>query len=141
MKYLLAVLALSSMIGCASQPSTYEDNSTPDKRDIKATGQAATEAARSNSSRNGNIQTTTHTPIKVSHIDTYDMQNGRYVVYGPNGKRDHRAELRLLRDRQNSRNGRGHYGEYTSNQMSREFDHRMKRKIDKEVQRFMDKIF
>jgi hypothetical protein len=141
MKYLLAIFALSSMIGCASQPSTYEDKSTPDQRDIKATGQAATEAARSNSSRNGNIQTTTHTPIKVSHIDNYDMQNGRYVVYGPDGKRDHRAELRLLRDRQNSRNGRGNYGEYTSNVAGREFDHRMKRKIDKEIERFMDKIF
>ena len=139
MKYLIAILALSSMIGCASQPSTYEDKSTPEQRDIKATGQAATEAARSNTSRNGNIQT--GVPIKLSHIDQYDIQTGRYVVIGPNGKRDHRAELRMMQTNMHNRNGRQGVGTYTRNQMSREWDHRIKRKIDDEIQRFMDKVF
>ena len=139
MKYLFAVLALSTCVGCASQPSTYEDRSTPEQRDIKATGQAATEAARSNTSRNGNIQT--GVPIKLSHIDQYDIQNGRYVVIGPDGKRDHRAELRMMQQNMHNRNGRQGIGTYTQNRMSREWDHRIKRKIDDEIDRFMEKIF
>ena len=127
MKYLVAILALSSMIGCASQPSTYEDKSTPDQRDIKATGQAATEAARSNKSNNADI--------KVQGTTT-----GDFVVYR-NGKRDHRAELRLMQQSMHNRNGRLSVGEYAGNRISREFDHRIKRKIDAEVDRVMDKIF
>ena len=141
MKYLVAILALSSMIGCASQPSTYEDRSTPEQRDIKATGQAATEAARSNSSKNADIKMD---GLQVSH-NSHQQQNvnqHRYIVYRPDGTRDHRAELRLMQQSmQNNNNGRGNYGTYTQTRAAREFDHRLKRKIDAEVDRFMEKIF
>lgn len=140
MKYLLAIFALSSMIGCASQPSTYEDRSTPEQRDIKATGQAATEAARhNNSSHVGSYNARTTTQHQLTGLDQYDISNGRYVIYGQDGKRDHRAELRLLQaDKQYKKPG---YGDYASDRMSNEFDYRLKRKIDAEVERFMDKIF
>ena len=62
----------------------------------------------------------------------------RYVVY-TNGKRDHRMELRLLQMEKQHRNPS--YGSYTKDQFERKFDHRLKVKIDKELERLMDKIF
>ena len=137
MKYLFAVLMLSTCVGCASQPSTYEDRSTSDQRDIKATGQAATEAARSNKSNNADIkvQGTNTSNVKVQGTTTGDI-----VVYR-NGKRDHRAELRMMQRQMHNRNGRQSVGEYTENRFDREWDHRIKRKIDAEMDRFLDKIF
>ena len=62
----------------------------------------------------------------------------KYVVY-TNGKRDHRAELRLLQmERQYIKPS---YVEYATDRTKREFDYRFKRKIDKEIDRFMDKLF
>lgn len=136
MKKLLIAIALLSTVGCASQPSTYTDKSTPDQRNIEATGRAATEAARSNTSRNASVTT----PVHMSSNDRYDLENGRYVVY-KNGKRDHRSELKLLQKSMHNRNGRQSLGDYTSNRMSREWDHRIRRKVDAEVNRLMEKIF
>ena len=65
---------------------------------------------------------------------------GGYIVY-KEGKRDHRAELKLMQQQMHKRNGRLGVGEYAGNRISREFDHRIKRKIDAEVDRVMDKIF
>jgi len=64
---------------------------------------------------------------------------GGYVVY-VNGKRDHRAELRLMQQQMHNRNGRQGIRDYTSNRWDREWDHRVKRKIDKEMDRFLDRI-
>lgn len=127
MRYLLLILALSSCVACASQPSTYEDRSTPEQRDVTATGMAAVEAARSNKSTNADI--------KVEGTTT-----GDFVVYR-NGKRDHRAELKLMQQSMHNRNGRQSVREYTNNRWEREWDHRVKRKIDAEMDRFLEKIF
>ena len=62
----------------------------------------------------------------------------KYVVY-TNGKRDHRAELRLLQMEMQYQ--QPSYGRYAADRTKREFDYRLKRKIDKEVDRLMDKIF
>lgn len=144
MKKILIATALLAMVGCASpyKNASYTDKSTPDERNIEATGAAAVEAARAN--RSTNVSSTgrnvkTEQPIVYTPLDQYDMSNGRRVVYKPNGERDHRAELRLLQlEKQHQKPG---YGDYASDRMSDEFDYRMKRKIDAEVQRFMDKLF
>lgn len=144
MKQLLFILMMLPMIGCTTYAnSTYKDNSTADRRDIEATGAAAVEAAKSNTDKNVKVE-----GLQVSQLDprhsSVQMNTGgkhRYVVFGPNGERDHRAELRLMQQSMHNRNGRQSFGEYTSNRASREFDHRMKRKIDAEIDRFMDKIF
>ena len=148
MKNFAFILMLLPMVGCSTYAnSTYKDNSTADRRDIEATGAAAVEAAKSNTDKNADIDIR---GLQVSHNTHHqNMGNpniqmptaGRYVVFGPDGKRDHRAELRLLQNSMHNRNGRQGFGEYTGNRMSREFDHRMKRKIDAEIDRFMDKIF
>lgn len=62
----------------------------------------------------------------------------KYVVY-TNGKRDHRAELKLLQMEMQYR--QPSYSRYAADRTKREFDYRLKRKIDKEVDRLMDKIF
>jgi len=77
---------------------------------------------------------------KKDSVATKGTTTGGYVVY-VNGKRDHRAELRLMQQHMHNRNGRQGFGEYTKNRINREFDHRLKRKIDAEVDRVMDKIF
>ena len=64
---------------------------------------------------------------------------GGYVVY-VNGKRDHRAELRLMQQQMHNNNGRQGIRGYTSDRWDREWDHRVKRKIDKEMDRFLDRI-
>ena len=133
MKYLIAILAMSTCVGCASQPSTYEDRSTPEQRDVSATGMAAVEAARSNRSTNADIK------IEGS-ANVQGTTTGDIVVYR-NGKRDHRAELRMMQQQMHNRNGRQSVGEYTENRFDREWDHRVKRKIDAEMDRFLDKIF
>jgi len=140
MKYLVAILALSSMIGCASQPSTYEDRSTPDQRDIKATGQAATEAARSNSSKNADVEIRGTQVSHNAHVDSHPNDEYTFIVYRPDGTRDHRAELRLRQQAMNNRFSEG-IGTYTKNTASREWDRRMRRKISAEIDRVMDKIF
>jgi hypothetical protein len=136
--HLLTLLCFSLCVGCATQPSTYEDTSTKDQRNIKATGSAATEAAKSNTSRHSQTESAT-TGLKLSHIEQYDLQNGRYVVIGPDGKRDHRAELRLLQ--QNAQYRKPGYGEYASDRFSREFDYRLKRSIDRKVDEWIKKVF
>jgi len=140
MKLFLVLPFLALTIGCASpyQNASYTDKSTPEQRDIEASGAAAVEAARSNRSTNGNIQTNVQPAVKLSANDQYDIDNGRYVVYH-NGKRDHRAELRLLQ--QKSQYQRKGYGSYANDRFKRQFDYKMKRKIDEEVQRVIDKIF
>lgn len=76
----------------------------------------------------------TQEPISSNVIATAD----KYVVY-TNGKRDHRAELRLLQmERQYQKPT---YIQYSAERTKREFDYRLKRKIDKEVDRLMDRIF
>lgn len=62
----------------------------------------------------------------------------KYVVY-TNGKRDHRAELRLLQMEMQYR--QPSYSRYATDRIKREFDYRLKRKIEKELNRLMDKVF
>jgi len=76
----------------------------------------------------------TEQPTNRNVIATAD----KYVVY-TNGKRDHRAELRLLQMEMQYQ--QPSYGRYATDRTKREFDYRLKRKIDKEVDRLMDKIF
>lgn len=140
MKHLIFLALLSTMIGCASQPSTYEDKSTPEQRDITATGQAATEAARSNRSTNTNVQANAGRQIELTDIDRYDLANGRYVIY-KDGKRDHRAELRMMQQQSQQNGRRSRYGEWASDNFRRKYDYQLKRKIDKEIDRIIDKIF
>jgi len=142
MKQFAFILMLLPMVGCTTYAnSTYKDTSTADQRQIEATGAAAVEAAKSNTDKNVKVE-----GLQVSS-NTYDTGRmiptaNRYIVFGPDGTRDHRAELKLLSEYQKKKNnGRGNYGEYTSTRASREFDHRMKRKIDAEIDRFMEKIF
>jgi len=73
-------------------------------------------------------------PTSPNVIATAD----KYVVY-TNGKRDHRAELRLLQ--MESQYKKPSYSQYAADRTKREFDYRLKRKIDKEIDRLMDKIF
>lgn len=143
MKKFLLVVALLPMFGCTTYAnSSYKDNSTADRRDIEATGAAAVEAAKSNTDKNIDIS-----GLQVSHNTQHQagvtMTTGqhRYVVFGPDGKRDHRAELRLMQQSMHNRNGRQSVGEYTQNRFDREWDHRVKRKIDAEMDRFLDKVF
>ena len=140
MKQFLFVLALLPMVGCTTYAnSTYTDKSTKDTRHIEATGAAAVQAAKSNTSQNADVRVE---GMKISHNSHQEQipTSGRYVVFGPDGKRDHRAELRLLQQ-QKQYKPYGNYGDYTSQQAKRQFDHRMKRKIDDKVQRLMEKIF
>jgi hypothetical protein len=76
----------------------------------------------------------TEQPTNGNVIATAD----KYVVY-TNGKRDHRAELRLLQMEMQYK--QPSYGRYATDRTKREFDYRLKRKIDKEVDRLMAKIF
>lgn len=62
----------------------------------------------------------------------------KYVVY-TNGKRDHRAELRLLQMELQYKKHR--YVDYTVDQVKRRGDYEIKRKIDAEINRVMKKIF
>jgi len=63
---------------------------------------------------------------------------GNYVVYR-DGKRDHRAELRLMQ--QSMQYQKPGYGTYAVESFKRDFDYRAKRKIDAEVDRLLDRIF
>jgi len=98
----------------------------------------ATEAAKSNTSRHSQTESAT-AGLQLSHIDQYDLRVGRYVVIGPDGKRDHRAELRLLPH--NAQHRKPGYGEYALERFSREFDYRLKRSIDRKVNEWIKKIF
>lgn len=121
LKMTVAAVAVALSTGCAVQPSTYEDRSTPGERNIRATGAAAVEAAKSNRSTNANIES-----------------NGGvgFTVYDANGNRDRSAEAALRRQRLNDS-----YSDYTRRRLSNEFDWRMKRKINNKVRRFMDNLF
>ena len=63
---------------------------------------------------------------------------GNYVVYR-DGKRDHRAELRLMQ--QSMQYQKPGYGAYAVESFKRNFDYRAKRKIDAEVNRALNKVF
>jgi len=129
-KIILLSLMLTT-VGCASQPSNYSDTSTHEQRNVQATGRAATEAAKSNTSTNADVRQ----DVKV----TQPVNPHGFIVYDANGKRDHRAELRLLQ--QKSQYRKPGYGSYYLTNTKREFDYEMRRKMDKSIDRLMDKIF
>jgi len=142
MKSLIVAGMLLATVGCASQPSTYTDTSTPAQRNVEATGAAATEAARSNRSTNGDVEMrgVSVSQINLSGLPKYDSRTGRRIIYDQNGNRDHRAELQNIyrtdhRGRQNS------YVGYTVDTFKREADYELKRKISKKIDRLVDKIF
>ena len=138
MKHLIAALTLLSSVGCASHPSTYTDLSTPDQRNIQATGQAATEAARSNQSINADIE------VRGGSNLTTSTGNGQYDrrLYNADGTRNRAAERALFQSNsyQRSRGNRS-YTDYTRQRASSKFDNRMKRAINEELDRFFDKVF
>ena len=137
MKIQSLVLALSIVIttGCVTQPSTYEDRSTAEQRDIHATGAAAVEAARSNRSHN-HLQPVTEEVIEYTIIE---QPNGDFMIVDQNGKRDHRAEMRILQQRwQHKRDG---LGDYARRSFNNQFKYRAQRSIDKKIRKLMDKWF
>jgi hypothetical protein len=150
MKALFAVSAIVLATGCATQPSTYTDTSTPDQRNIQATGAAATEAARSNSSQNANIKTEGLQLTQVSQPQSRTfkyMPHGNIYVYFPDGSRDFDMERELIyaedRNKYNYRQ-RQHDNSYTGyyvDEFKRRADVKIRHKIRKESQRLVDKIF
>ena len=152
MKFLdqsVLIVILVSAIGCASQPSSYVDKSTPEQRNIEATGAAAVEAARSNSSTNVNIES--NVPL-VSGVKVSSNQSGTYYsqlpsiccAYHPDGSRNHQREHEIYVEKQYAKQQRERgntYGGYATQRASSQFDWRLKQKIDKEIDRFMEKIF
>lgn len=149
MKQIIAIIALASTVGCASQPSTYTDKSTPDRRDIEATGAAATEAARSNSSQNvdvnSNVPLVRGTSVSYNGGGTdYSQLPGICCAYHPDGTRNYKREHDLYIERQYSRiqrEQRNTYSGYASQRWSRELDTRIERKIDEKIRNVMDKLF
>ena len=143
MKQIIAALALLATVGCATQPSTYTDLSTPDQRNIQATGQAATEAARSNRSTNADVEVRGNGNISLP-MSTQQANDPRYdrQLYNADGTRNRAAERAYFMQNANSRSRQGNtYGDYTAQRARSQFDWRMKRKIDKEIERFMEKLF
>ena len=157
-KAVFAITAFIITTGCASQPSTYKDTSTPEQRNIEATGQAATEAARSNTSNNADakidVQRTDNSPMTISaaptssyRVEEYPSNTGpgvEYRVYR-DGRRDFDMEFELRRqamiNKAAARNGRsGYVGQYLD-ETKRQFDRNMDRKISKSVRNLMEKIF
>lgn len=125
MKYSFMALCLLLSVGCASQPSVYEDKSTANQRNITATGAAAVEAAKSNNSSNVNVKA--------------EVKPNGYIVYDSNGQRDHRAELMLLQKSKQYK--QPSYSNFAATEFKREFNRRANRSIDAEIDRLMDKIF
>jgi hypothetical protein len=121
LKIIVAAVAVSLSTACASHPSVYEDRSTSAQRDIRATGAAAVEAAKSNTSQNADIKAS---------------RGVSYTVYDSEGRRDYAAEARLRRDRLN-----GTYSGYAAERFSQEFDWRMKHKINTKIRNRMQELF
>jgi len=149
MKTLFAVSAIILATGCATQPSTYTDKSTPDQRNIEATGAAATEAARSNSSQNANIKAEGMQLTQVSQPQgrTFRIDNrGFTYVYFPDGSRDFDMERELIyaqdRNKYNYRHRPNNtYSGYYVDEFKRRADVKIRYKIRKETQRLVDKLF
>lgn len=141
--------ALLLTVGCASQPSTYTDKSTPDQRNIEATGAAATEAARSNRSQNTDINVDSNVPLvqgtRVSYNgNDYSQLPGICCAYYPDGTRNYQREHEIYVEKQYAKQNRGRgnsHGDYARRRFNTRFDQELQRKIDKEVERWMDKIF
>ena len=136
----LLARALAPVIGCllsacVTQPSSYVDQSSAGQRDIEATGAAAVEAAKSNKS---DLSVTQQSMQQARHDLARGTTTGNYVVYR-NGERDHRAELRLMQDAMQYK--KPGYGSYASEKWKREFDYRMKRRIDEKIEGWIDDIF
>lgn len=153
LKQSIITIALLLSVGCASQPSTYTDKSTPERRDIQATGAAATEAARSNSSTNAdlkqnhssgnNMRGLNLSSVNDSNTD-YRQLPGVCCAYYPDGSRNYQREHDLYVQKQYGRiqRERGNtYSGYASQQWKRGFDRKVERKIDLEVNRVLDKVF
>lgn len=136
-KTLVLMVATFAIVGCTSQPSTYADKSTPNQRDIEATGAAATEAARSNSSQNSDIKiesnVTTGKTMKTSQKEAIDYRQlpGVCCAYNADGTRDHKREHEIYIDKQYAKQQRERgetYGGSASQRASTEFDRRAKHK-------------
>jgi hypothetical protein len=143
LKQSIITIALLLSVGCASQPSTYTDKSTPERRDIQATGAAATEAARSNRSTNADIRGVHLSSVNDSNTD-YRQLPGVCCAYYPDGSRNYQREHDLYVQKQYGRiqRERGNtYSGYASQQWKRGFDRKVERKIDLEVNRVLDKVF
>ena len=128
-------LTVVGVTGCSTQPSTYEYHYKTDDEEmtISSTGSSSVYTGMVNTSHRGSVHLK-QTPTPGHLILTGD----KYLVY-KNGERDHRSELRLLQ--MESQYKKPSYGTYTVDQTKREFDYRLKRKIDREIDRLMDKIF
>jgi hypothetical protein len=137
-RVLLTSLILIPLYGCSTQPSTYNDTSTPGQRNIQATGQAATEAARSNRSTNGDIEVRSNIPL--THAGQQAVNESGYTVYNPDGTRNHRAELRLMYPHNNP-NRSNSYASYGKDYFKQEADYEMKRKIRKKIDKWIEDIF
>lgn len=122
MKHALLILTFCTT-GCAYQPSTYIDKSTITQKNIEATGQAAVEAAKSNTSHNVN-----RWDGSVDHL-------GNPIVYKSDGKIDHRASIKLKQAMDHE--GERSISEYTLDQIRREAKYKSKQNIRK----FVNKIF
>lgn len=128
-------LTVVGVTGCSTQPSTYEYHYKTDDEEmtISSTGSSSVYSSMVNTSHRGSMKNES-----VVIPDGLILTDDRILVY-KNGKRDHRSELRLLQMEKQHRNPS--YGSYTKDQFERKFDHRLKVKIDKELDRLMDKIF
>lgn len=118
LKVIVAAVAMVLSTGCASQSSVYVDRSTPEQRDVRATGAAAVEAARSNSSQNVNIEASRGVSVQSS-------SGGRYSA-GTQYQRNQPSNS---------------YSGYATDRISSEFDWRMKQKINTKVRGLMNDLF
>lgn len=143
MKQLIAICSIVLVTGCATQPSTYVDRSTPDKRDIEATGRAAVEAAKSNTSNNVDVE-----GVQVGHTHTPGVWDGKTVdsrgmpiVFDQFGNKDIRASLRAIYERDDHNYQRGGYIRWATEDFKRQADYKIKRNIRKRITKITDKIF
>jgi hypothetical protein len=140
---LTIAIALSAVVGCSVQPANYVDNSTPEKRSIVATGSAATAAAWSNSSNNTNIKMASNTPAIVA-ITNYQELPGVCCSYYPNGNRNYQREHEHYIENQYGRLQRGRrqgYVGYAAERFKRQADYKIRRKIDRKVDDWVNDIF
>ena len=140
---LTIAIALSTAVGCSIQPSNYVDNSTPEKRSIAASGQAATAAAWSNSSNNTNIKVAANTPTIVA-VTNYQELPGVCCAYYPDGSRNYEREHEIYITKQYGRIQRGRkqgYVGYAAERFKRQSDYKIRRKINKRVDDWVNDIF
>ena len=128
-----AVLMSVASVGCATTPSTYTDTSTPDQKNIQATGMAAVEAARSNR----NVTQVNFVPgqwdgTSVDHL-------GNPIIYDANGRIDHRASIRYQQRRDQYK--QPSISQWAGREFKREADYKMKRKIRAKIDKITDKLF